>query len=212
MRTSLVALNLLAFLRDARRGAALAMLCALAAVPALGQAPRNTENPMEKDWRTSVDLILPTQDRIKMADTVRGILSYARWPDESQALRLCVVGRSALGEMLLERGLNPLTQRAVTTLRLSAAADVLAQCDALYVGAIEEGPWRQLLSHIAGKPVLTMCERSPVCAIGGMFSLDVDNSAANTPFEVNLDAVARSGVRVNPQVLRLGRRGARSTS
>ncbi|APW40027.1 hypothetical protein RD110_24835 [Rhodoferax koreense] len=157
-------------------------------------------------------MALSGQERLSVADTVRGILSYARWPDESHVLRLCITGQGAHGESLLTQGIAPLNQRAVTTLRVPVDADVVAQCDALYVGELDEGSWRNLFAHISGKPVLTVCERSPICMIGGMFCLDVNTTASTVPFEVNLDSVARSGVRVNPQVLRLGRRAVKNSS
>jgi len=207
-----MSLNFFAFFRVAKRwsGAAL-ILGAILGLPAFGQSMSEPATVL-KDARNVVDLALAAQERLSVADTVRGILSYARWPDESHALRLCVIGSGAHGETLLNNGLNPLTQRPVTLLRVSIDADVVAQCDALYVGELDEDSWRTLFSRIAGKPVLTICERSPICMIGGMFCLDVHTNSAGVPFEVNLDSVARSGVRVNPQVLRLGRRTAKSSS
>lgn len=175
------------------------LLVALLGAPAFGQT------------RSGTDILLSAQDRLSVADTVRGILSYARWPTEPNPLRLCVTGRSVHADTLLAHGLSPLGTRAVTVSRMPADTEVSAQCDALYVGHLEETGWRHLFAQIAGRPVLTLCERSPACATGGMFCLDVDD-VASIPFEVNLDSVARSGVRVNPQVLRLGRRTAKGTS
>ena len=162
--------------------------------------------------RGGPELAMPVADRMTVAETVRGILGYARWPDESHPLRLCVMGSGPHGELLLSQGVGPLARRGITTIRIAEDADVPSQCDALYVGQMEEGQWRSVFARLAGTPVLTVCERSPICSIGGMFCLDVDVAAGVVPFEVNLDSVARSGVRVNPQVLRLGRRGTRSMS
>lgn len=201
------------FRRFQQRSMVLLALCASLCAPVFGQNAADTESfLLAKDNRNMVDLALSAQDRLSVADTVRGILSYARWPDESRALRLCVTGKSTHGDGLLAHGLLPLTQRAVTTLRVPVDTDIVTQCDALYVGDLDESSWRRLFSHIADKPVLTVCERSPICMIGGMFCLDVDSTASGVPFEVNLDSVARSGVRVNPQVLRLGRRAAAKSS
>lgn len=200
------------FLFHFRQLSAGVALCASLCAPAFGQTLPDESLLQGKDQRNTIELVLSTPEKLSVADTVRGILSYARWPDESHALRLCVTGKGPHGDMLLAQGIMPLTRRAVNTLRVPVDADIVAQCDALYVGNLDEGSWRNLFSHIAGKPVLTMCERSPICMIGGMFCLDVDTSATSVPFEVNLDSVARSGVRVNPQVLRLGRRAAKSAS
>ena len=211
--TTFMPLTLSRFFRcQPRHGAAVFALGAMLAMPAFAQSMPGFESLASVEKRSAVDLALGGTDRLNVAETVRGILSYARWPDESRPLRLCVTGKSVHGDALLAQGLPPMNQRTVVTLRVPVDADVAAQCDALYVGELQETSWRNLFSHIAGRPVVTMCERSPICMIGGMFCLDVDANSAGVPFEVNLASVARSGVRVNPQVLRLGRRAAKGAS
>jgi hypothetical protein len=190
-----------------------AVLWACLCTHAMAQAGAGVPGTLPvRDVRSSADLAMPVADRMTVADTVRGILGYARWPDESHPLRLCVMGRGPHGELLLNQGVGTLAQRAVVMSRLAETADVGSQCDALYVGQMDERQWREIFAHLAGTPVLTICERSPICTIGGMFCLDVDTASGGVPFEVNLDSVARSGVRINPQVLRLGRRVTRSAS
>ncbi len=144
-------------------------------------------------------------ERLGMPDTLVGILSYARWPDESAPLRLCVVGRSVHAERFLQEGLEGLVQRPIVAQRLTVEYQAVAQCDALYLGVLDEASWRRMQVQLIGQPVLTVCERSAACAAGGMVSLDISDSN-NVQFEVNLDAVARGSVRLNPKVLRLGRR------
>ena len=201
------------FQRPTHRGTIALVLGVMCVLPAFGQSMPGSEALAAVEKRSVRDLVASGPERLNVAETVRGILSYARWPDESRPLRLCITGRSPHADALLAQGMSPLTQRAVTALRIAPDADVASQCDALYVGDLEENSWRNLFAHIAGRPVLTMCERSPICMIGGMFCLEVDSaSSASVPFEVNLDSVARSGVRVNPQVLRLGRRTAKAAS
>ena len=51
---------------------------------------------------------------------------------------------------------------------------------------------------------LSISERQELCQTDCMFCLDVRDVGVG--FETNLDAVARSGVRVNPRVLQLARR------
>ena len=155
---------------------------------------------------------MPVADRLTVTETVRGILGYARWPDESGPLRLCIMGNGPHGESLLSQGVGALARRGITTARMAEDADVSTQCDAVYMGQMEQPHWHAFFARLAGAPVLTICERSAMCSTGGMFCLDVNAATGGVPFEVNLDAVARSGVRVNPQVLRLGRRGVRGMS
>ena len=62
---------------------------------------------------------------------------------------------------------------------------------------------RNLLQSTVGRPVLMIGEGQEFCTDGGMFCLQP--AASELGFAVNLDAVARSGLRVNPRVLRMAR-------
>ena len=152
-----------------------------------------------------------TVERLGVSETLLGILSYARWPNESMPLRLCVAGHSIHTEHLLKNGLAALAQRPIVihALALDNEAPIATQCDALYMGTLDESTSRRIFSSVVGYPVLTVSERIPPCATGAMVCLDA-NDQNSVQFEVNLDAVARSGVRVNPQVLRLGRRSGKA--
>lgn len=146
-------------------------------------------------------------ERLGVPETLLGILSYARWPNESAPLRLCIAGRGTHTEYLLKNGLAALAQRPIQV-RLMALTDGAlfnTQCDAIYIGTVDEAVARRIFAQVVGHPVLTVSERTPFCAAGVMVCLDT-NDISRVQFEVNLDAVARSSVRVNPQVLRLGRR------
>ena len=150
--------------------------------------------------------------RIGVTETLLGILGYARWPNESMPLRVCIAGRSAHTDQWLKNGLAALPQRpiVVQALATDSGASIAAQCDALYIGTLDDATSRRIFAHVVGYPVLTVSERIPPCAAGAMVCLDANNQNG-VQFEVNLDAVVRSGVRVNPQVLRLGRPAAKAT-
>ncbi|WP_367847951.1 YfiR family protein [Rhodoferax sp. WC2427] len=145
-------------------------------------------------------------ERVGVTETLLGILSYARWPNESSPLRVCIAGRSTHADPWLKNGLAALAQRPIVVQALAPNSDapIAAQCDALYIGSLDDATSRRIFSTVVGYPVLTVSERVPPCAAGAMVCLDANNPSG-VQFEVNLDAVARSGVRVNPQVLRLGR-------
>nr|WP_315245652.1 YfiR family protein [uncultured Albidiferax sp.] len=144
--------------------------------------------------------------RIGVTETLLGILGYARWPNESMPLRVCIAGRSMHTDQWLKNGLAALPQRPIVVQALAPSSDasIAVQCDALYIGTLDDAASRRIFSNVVGYPVLTVSERIPPCAAGAMVCLDASNQNG-VQFEVNLDAVARSGVRVNPQVLRLGR-------
>ncbi|HSW22211.1 MAG TPA: YfiR family protein, partial [Burkholderiaceae bacterium] len=83
------------------------------------------------------------------------------------------------------------------------AANALNECEAIYVGTLAIHTARNLLQSMVGRPVLMIGEGQEFCTDGGMFCLHP--GAVEVGFAVNLDAVARSGLRVNPRVLRMAR-------
>ncbi|WP_246179523.1 YfiR family protein [Pandoraea aquatica] len=137
---------------------------------------------------------------------VLGIISFTRWPTTPAKVRLCVAGTTDYARDLLTvqpTGSAP----PVEAQRISPLEPAIGSlCDVLYVGAMSDIERRQVLANLAGHPVLTISERNDSCTIGTMFCLNVD--ADRVTFDINLDTVARSGVRVHPNVLKLARKPA----
>ena len=134
---------------------------------------------------------------------VAGIVSYTRWPGEARPIRLCTIGKGrGVDELLAAADLGSALQ-SVPVQAVRGGAQALDGCDAIYVGALATGASRNLLQSAVGRPVLMIGEGSDFCSDGGMFCLQA--AAPAVAFAVNLDAVARSGLRVNPRVLRMAR-------
>jgi hypothetical protein len=139
-----------------------------------------------------------------VTQVVLGILSYARWPVEPQQLRLCVVGPTEYTDDLV-KGTTQATGRPVTVRRLLADNPAIAsECDAVYIGKLTSDERSQLFASLTGRPVVSISEGGDQCTVGSLFCLRVGDEQVS--FEVNLDSVARSGVRIHPSVLQLSRR------
>jgi len=143
--------------------------------------------------------------RSGVATVVAGILGYTRWPSEGSAVRLCTLGRSPAVDELLSAPSLGTPQRRVAVQALSSPAQASAACDAVYVAGAGGPAARESLRGLAGQPVLLLGEGADFCSDGGMFCLEPAGGA--TRFGANLDAIARSGLRVNPLVLRIARGG-----
>lgn len=139
-----------------------------------------------------------------VAQVVLGILSYSRWPVEPETVRLCVLGATSYTDGLLDGG----TQSSGLPVRARRmeidSAELGAACEAVYIGATSQTDRQRIFDRIAGHAVVSISESDPDCAVGSMFCLDV--RATQVGFKVNLDSVARSGVRIHPSVLQLARR------
>ncbi|QHE93928.1 YfiR family protein [Pandoraea fibrosis] len=135
---------------------------------------------------------------------VLGIISFTRWPTPPAKVRLCVSGNTDYARDLLS-GPLPGSGLPVEAQRMSVAEPAIgSQCDVLYLGVMTDAERRQVLANIAGHPILTISERNDSCTVGTMFCLNVDPDRVT--FDINLDTVARSGVRVHPNVLKLARK------
>ncbi|MFO4626371.1 YfiR family protein [Pseudomonas protegens] len=128
-----------------------------------------------------------------VTQVVLGILSYARWPVEPAQLRLCVVGPTEYTDDLL-KGATQATGRP----------SLASECDSVYVGKLSNDERTRLFNSLIGQPVLSISEGGDQCTVGSLFCLRVGDSQVS--FEVNLDSVARSGVKIHPSVLQLSRR------
>ena len=141
-----------------------------------------------------------------VTQVVLGILSYARWPVERAQLRLCIVGPTQYTDDLV-KGTIQATGRPVVVKRLLADhPDIVSACDAVYIGKLTANERIQLFASLTGHPVLSISEGGDQCTVGSLFCLRVGDEQVS--FEVNLDSVARSGVRIHPSVLQLSRRRA----
>lgn len=162
----------------------------------------------------SVQLFAESRLPANMADqrarsvtqVVLGILSYARWPVEPEKLRLCLLGPTQYTDDLV-KGTTQATGRPVVVRRLLANYPAIAtECDAVYIGELSAEERSGLFTSLSGHPVLSISEADEHCAVGSLFCLRVSDQQVS--FEVNLDSVARSGVRIHPSVLQLSRRKA----
>ncbi|HDR9582059.1 TPA: YfiR family protein [Burkholderia stabilis] len=193
------------------RHALLAIVCALGAVPAvLAGAPANADDPIDavrivstaSSTASSADPSISSHDTA-VRQVVLGIISFTRWPTTPVRLHLCVTGRADYA-----RGLTDTLQAGSTLLDVQRVRfddpSLGMACDVVYLGTLSDDERSRVRAAVAGHPVLTIAEHDPSCTAGGMFCLNVDGERVS--FDINLDAVARSGVRVHPNVLNLARR------
>lgn len=138
---------------------------------------------------------------------VAGIVGYSRWPEDLRTVRLCVVGPTDHTDRLDTRSLA--RGRLLRPAQVAAADASAANCDAVYLGRLSLVEQRRIADSLQGAAVLTIAENDPGCRSRAMFCLLFE--ADGLSFRVNLDAVSRSQIRIDPRVLRMGAE-ARSTA
>lgn len=133
--------------------------------------------------------------------TVRGFVDYTRWPQAKPLLVLCVAGpaqhASQLGSWRTAAG------QEVQRRNVAGKAVALGGCDIVYLAGLAVPLQRQLTAAVRGKGVLTIAEADPTNASDAMFALDFLPQSLS--FRLNVDAVSRSGLRVDPRVLRIAK-------
>lgn len=139
-----------------------------------------------------------------VARTVAAIFEYSHWPQPRSPMILCVAGparhASQIGTLRLADG------RLVVRRAVAAQAAALAGCDAVYIGSVPLPVQRLLTAAVRGRGVLTISESDPASSSEAMFVLTY--LPGGVSFRLNIDAVSRSGLRVDPRVLRVSRSGA----
>ncbi len=138
-----------------------------------------------------------------VARVVLGILSYTQWPNEPKTLRLCIVGPTQQAEAIFA-GSAGATGLPLQVEQLPANEPSLTErCNAVYLGELSDAEQAEMTAGLLDKPILTISEQAQPCDTGVLFCLV--NAGQQVAFEAQLDAVARSGLRIHPSVLQLSR-------
>ena len=192
------------------RHAFLAIVCVLSAAPAvLAGVPAEADVPFDTvpiaAAASPANAANPTISSHDSAvrQVVLGIVSFTRWPTTPVRLHLCVTGRPDYAAGLTDTLQAGSIVLDVQRVRFDDPGLGIA-CDVVYLGALGNDERTRVRAALAGHPVLTIAEHDESCTAGAMFCLTVDG--AHVTFDINLDAVSRSGVRVHPNVLNLARR------
>ena len=125
---------------------------------------------------------------------VSGIVSYTRWPGLSGPPKLCIFSSSRFSTALTYLPVIIHTQQEA----------IISGCNGFYFGNESPTFQMELTEQYPSKALLLIAEQNTECIIGSAFCLIIHNN--DVRFAVNLDALSRSGVKVNPDVLMLARK------
>ncbi|PTD96149.1 YfiR family protein [Pseudothauera lacus] len=156
----------------------------------------------------AADAPAPVDERaLQLPRIVLGIVAYARWPQPLPGYRLCIAGEAAELDALLNVpaavGERPLEARRID---LDDDGAIPPACDIIYLGrGTAPQARRSLYAAAAGQPVLTISTVDGECAEGSQFCLRVPPVPGTPTLLLNLDAISRGAVRVNPRVLQITR-------
>ena len=139
---------------------------------------------------------------ISVRSIVSGIVSYTRWPALTGAPRLCVFSSSRFASVIADESNTSLPYQPIVVHTRRDA--MVARCNAFYFGSESPAFQVELLKQYPTNALLLIAEQNSECITGSAFCLQINDNSVK--FSVNLDSLARSGVRVNPDVLLLARK------
>jgi hypothetical protein len=137
---------------------------------------------------------------------VLGIIAYSRWPQKPDPFRLCVAGDAAEIDALFDVR-SVVGGNAVAPVQLDIHTPRLeGLCDIFYVGrGLDSASRRALYMGAEGQAMLTISTADPDCREGSLFCLKWSSDVATPALLLNLEAITRSPIQVNPRVLQITR-------
>jgi hypothetical protein len=157
--------------------------------------------PAQSQSVTSANPVAENRDD-DVARIVTGIISFTRWPADPPVIRLCVATPAVYADNITARTPANPARQIVNGRYPLGDMHLETDCDVIYVEQGNEAAQR-LFQHLAGHPVLSIGGDDDACTMGSLFCLT--HARGVLSFAANLDAIARSGLRVNPKVLLLAR-------
>lgn len=127
---------------------------------------------------------------------------FAHWPDPASdsILRVCTLGSSPVVSALQASEGAQVAGHQVELDQVKLPGDV-SGCHLLYLSELDPQRDRRLLVSLSGLPIITISDRPGFARAGGMIELVLVERRLR--FDINLGVVRRSGLRLEPKLLKL---------
>lgn len=139
-----------------------------------------------------------------VAKLVSSIIVYSTWPNRPKTIDICLVGPSEFAGRLVSKRISG--EKAVSVRSVTQSSIASSGCHVAYIGRISMQEQRSVTAGLRGQHVLVIAENDPACRSNASICLLFQ--ADSLSFRMNLDALSRSGVRIDPRVLRMSEQGS----
>lgn len=176
--------------------------------------PRRPKRPSRSNWHfwlgawllawSACSIAQPdTEPQLEAAYLVN-FMKYIEWPANNRSTAtICLFGRDTLGAQLSNYEGRTVGGRELHTRRVNSPDD-MDGCQVLFIPDVEEARIGVILRWIRGAAVVAVSDSDGFARAGG--SIELVRGNGSMQFIVNLDALARSGLRASSQMLRLALR------
>jgi len=147
------------------------------------------------------------------AEFLERFTQFIEWPDEQETIDtpfvVCLVGKDPFQEYLQtmsrERRIKgrPLEVQRFSQVQQEGAAAPLSQCELVFISREAQDELDQVLAQTAGRPVLTVSDSEGFAQKGVL--INFDHEGGKVRFEVNVEAMRKSGLKFSAHLMRLAR-------
>lgn len=136
------------------------------------------------------------------AQFIRHFASFVEWPAEVGVVRVCVLGRDPFGAALDELRGKPVKERRLEVTLLEPSSDI-RECRILFVAPNAERYLERIATVTRGAGILIVGDTDGYALRGAMINFYPEGGKIR--FEINLDAIRLSHLKVSARLLSLGR-------
>ncbi len=135
-------------------------------------------------------------------------LKFVDWPngafaDQSSPVRIGILGNDQLTKLLGETvGSEKIGDRSVVVAQISTLNEV-QECQMVFVSRTEKDRYREILTKVKGKPILSVGEEEEFFQMGGAVNFYFEGKRLR--FEINLKSVKAAELTANSKLLRLAK-------
>lgn len=152
----------------------------------------------------SLGLAAPDTEQQLEAAYLVNFMKYIDWPASSRMTNtICLFGRDALAPSLAAYEGRQIGGRTLHVRRVGKP-DEMADCQLLYIPALEETRTGAVLRWLDNTPCLTVSDQEGFARLGG--GIELVRSGSRIQFIVNVNALTRNGLVASSQMMRLAQR------
>jgi len=147
----------------------------------------------------------PTEYQVK-ATFLYNFLKFVDWPDDKNmrtgVINICVIGEDPFGKAIDFMKDETIENRRLAIKRLKTLQHI-ETCKVVFISMSEQENLNQILKTIKDLNVLTIGDTEGFARKGVIINYYIEENKVR--FEINVNALKRSGLRINSKVMKLAR-------
>lgn len=142
------------------------------------------------------------ETKVKVA-YIYNFTKFIEWPDDdSEPIRICVIGNDPIRTMLGELSNREVKGRQLRIMRVKDL-NSMPSCHLLFISRSEESQVPNILQRLQGTRVLTVSDIPQFAKRGGMISFTTEKERVK--IEINQRTVRQAGLKVSAKLLEIAR-------